>query len=107
MIEITIRQQDQDGHLGFSTAHQGIFDESKVYEGAVGPISFLRQSLMELCDKLEESRSKRICELQQIADNHLLTSDLRAQAREELERQSESKERDRELARKMSASTER
>ncbi|MBI2109051.1 MAG: hypothetical protein HYT93_02640 [Parcubacteria group bacterium] len=102
MIELVVRQQDS--HLGFSTAHKGIFDEEKIYEGAVGPIPLLRKSLMEFCDRLEENRNNRIDMLQQIVSNHLLTQKIRTEAQEELERQTVARDDDLKLAHKMRVS---
>lgn len=104
MIEFVVQQRD--GHLGFSTTNKGIFDEYGVYEGSVGPIPLLRKSLMEICDRLEENCNKRIYALRQIVDNHLLTQKMRAEAREELERQIGARNDDQELARKVSVSEE-
>jgi|SRR3989338_10020910 len=81
MVTITVQQGNDD--LGFTVCHNGIFDQEKPYESAVGSISLLRQTLMVFCDKLEENRRRQINALRQISRDLLLPPKVRAAAEHE------------------------
>ena len=71
MVKIVITRQD--GHVGFSMNHIGIYDDSgKVYEGAYGNVPGLRESLLDLLKIIEESEQTLIKELEAAVKNESL-----------------------------------
>lgn len=82
MIRIVIERKD--GHLGFSMEHQGIFDNRREpYGGSFGTIAGLKETVVELLNRIEENDKKLVEELKAMTRNEALPLSIRNAAIEE------------------------
>ena len=84
MLKIVIMRQD--GNLGFSVEHEGIYNDGRKYDGAFGNIGGLKEHVLELIAKIEENEEELVTQLREMVGNRILPPSVRKIAEEELQR---------------------